>query len=72
MPTNYIKSLSKKHNIKSKELEKLWDEAKKEARNPKAFGLITLIFKNKINKKYNLNENRIEKFIKEKIYFEKD
>jgi len=63
MPTNYIKSLSKKHNISVTELDKCWEEAKKDLgdeykdNEEMKYGTIVKIFKNIINKKYGLKES---------------
>ena len=41
MSNNYIQSLSDKHNIPIKELESLWDSAKKEVDDKENYALIT-------------------------------
>lgn len=58
MPTNYIKSLSKKHKISEKKLEEIWERAKQASSNKNNYGIITTIFKSMINKEFELNENR--------------
>ena len=57
MPVNLIKSISSKHGVSEKTLEKYWDEAKKAAKesgrseeDSRFYGLVTDIFKNKIKK----------------------
>ena len=75
MPTNYIKSLSEKHKIGIKQLETLWEIAKNSSKNKNNFGLITNIFKNMINKKFNLNESKkeVDLFLTEKkMYLEEN
>lgn len=73
MPTNYIKSLSKKHNISVAELDKCWEEAKKDLgdqykdNEEMKYGTIVKIFKNIINKKFDLKES-FEMTIKDFIF----
>lgn len=82
MPANFVKSLATKHGVSEKELEKYWKEAKAVAKegskaesDPKFFGLVTKIFKAKIQKHLGIKSESmmnfkvflvIEKFILER------
>jgi len=71
MPINYIKSLSKKHNISVEKLEKEWDKAKdiaKEADRKDDFAYIVGIFK-KLISKFGIKESLY--IVEGKIYFNK-
>ena len=56
MPVSYIQKLSKKHNIPVNDLESIWNMAKYSVKDHNNWGAVTNIFKNMINKKYNINE----------------
>jgi len=70
MPSNYVKSLSEKYELPVNILEKAWKEAKKlsggKSEKDMKWGLMTKIFKNIINKRYETNES-VNKFINIKI-----
>ena len=65
MPIDYIKDLSDKHNIPVDKLETQWNNAKetiadKYSDNEKAkYGAIVKVFKNMINKEFDLHESEI-------------
>lgn len=63
MSNNYLTSLSLKYNIPVTELEKHWEHSKSVVDKQKynkpeiKYATITKVFKNMINKEYNLNES---------------
>ena len=83
MPSNLIKSLADKGKASESELEKYWKEAKAAAKeggksesDPLFYGLVTKIFKAKVNKHLGLNLESmmpftdflvLEKFILERV-----